>query len=470
MIKFIKKLIKDRRGNTLAMAAAFLPLVVGAAGLATDTIQWTLWKRQLQRAADSAAVSAVYTRTQTGNDTQDIVSAAVTHDLSLNLHTSVGLNASPTVTRLSDVKDASGATTEFKPVKVTLTLQQSLPFSSMFMSAAPVIQATATAASVPGGADYCVIGLDPSAKITGLTISGSTYLDLGSCSLIANSTNPTTAASNGSSSSSGGAGSTVLADTIAAAGGVNYSKNWTVSNYDPYAQPVEDPFYNYKDKIPTDSSACSVTTSINKTTGSGGNSGNVDLSSNTASQTVCLNGDQTIQGTVVLGPATYIINGGNLSMNQTGASLTCNGCTIIMTNFSDPTKTGSVNLTGGTVSLSPPRTYPTTGSDGNPKNVSIGNQDWAGIALYQDPRATDDGKTSVENKINGNSSTSVQGVVYFGNQSLEFVGGGKDVAACLQVVAKRVTFSGNSLIKAASQCGSYGLNVIGGGRRVRIVA
>jgi uncharacterized membrane protein len=54
MMGFFRRLLKDRRGNTLAIAAACLPLVVGAAGLATDTIQWTLWKRQLQRAADSA--------------------------------------------------------------------------------------------------------------------------------------------------------------------------------------------------------------------------------------------------------------------------------------------------------------------------------------------------------------------------------------------------------------------------------
>jgi hypothetical protein len=64
----------------------------------------------------------------------------------------------------------------------------------------------------------------------------------------------------------------------------------------------------------------------------------------------------------------------------------------------------------------------------------------------------------------------VQGVVYFGNQSLEFNGGGKDVAACLQVVSKRITFSGNSYIKAAAQCGSFGMSSIGGGRRVRLVA
>jgi len=45
MIGFIRKLLKDRRGNALAIACAAMPLVIGAAGLATDTIEWTLWKR-----------------------------------------------------------------------------------------------------------------------------------------------------------------------------------------------------------------------------------------------------------------------------------------------------------------------------------------------------------------------------------------------------------------------------------------
>lgn len=462
MIAFFRRLWKNKRGNAIVIAGAALPMIVGCAGLASDTIQWTLWKRELQRAADSAAMSGVYTRIAT--DTQDAVASSVTHDLTLNLHTWMTLSATPTVERLAD----SGQMRS--PVKVTLQIQQSLPFSSMFMSAAPTITAVSTAASVPDGAQYCVIGLDPSAKVTGITISGSTTLDIGDCSLIANSSNPTTAASNGSNSATGGAGSTVKAASLAAAGGVNYSKNWTVGSYNPYSAPISDPFYNLKNSIPSSSSSCSTTASLNKTTGQGGNNGNVDLSSNTASQVVCLNGDQTIQGTVKLGPAVYVVNGGNLSMNNTGASLTCDGCTIIMTNFSNPAATGTVNLTGGTLSLVPPRSYPTTGSDGNPKTVTIGNQTWAGVVLYQDPRATDgQNGSSAQNKINGNSATSVQGVVYFGNQSLEFVGGGSDVAACLQVVAKRVTFSGNSKIKAASQCGSYGMNAIGGTRRIRLV-
>ena len=60
MISSLKRLWRDRRGNTLAIAGAALPLVLGSAGLASDTIQWTLWKRQLQRAADSAAMAGVY--------------------------------------------------------------------------------------------------------------------------------------------------------------------------------------------------------------------------------------------------------------------------------------------------------------------------------------------------------------------------------------------------------------------------
>jgi len=457
MIGFFRKLLKDRRGNVMVISAAAMPLILGAAGLATDTIQWTLWKRQLQRAADSAALAAVYTRLKT--DTQTDVEDAVDHDKDLNLHTWMDLKEDPTVELLSN----SGQMR--MPVRVTFKIQQRLPFSSFFMSTAPVITAVATAASVPDGGEYCVLATDPATGYSGLTITGSTYLDLGTCSLMANSRHPTRAADNGNTGS-GGNGSTVMAASIDAQGGVNASNSWQVSSYHPGTTAVADPFYSLKDSIPT---TCNKTASLNKTTGKNGNGGNVDLSSNTASDTVCLSGNQNIDGTVKLGSATYIVDSGSLTMNQSSASLTCNGCTIIMTSFTDPVNnTGSVNLTGGSVSLSPPRqTFDSSGV----ANGTIGNQTWKGIVLYQDPRAKDNGSTTTaQNKIRGNSDLSFQGAVYFGNQMLEYVGGGKDVAACLQVVAKRVIFSGNSKIKAASTCGAFGLGAVGGGRRVRLVS
>ena len=78
MIGFFKKLWRDKRGNALVIAAAALPLVLGSAGLASDTIQWALWKRQLQRAADSAAIAGVYATCKARACTD-----AVNRDLSL---------------------------------------------------------------------------------------------------------------------------------------------------------------------------------------------------------------------------------------------------------------------------------------------------------------------------------------------------------------------------------------------------
>src|SRR5205809_7498135 len=98
MIGFIKRILKDRRGNTLAIAAACMPLVVGAAGLATDTIQWTLWRRQLQRAADSAAIAGVYDRAAALGATTNTPSA-VCYDLGKNVHTWMALKATSPFTR-----------------------------------------------------------------------------------------------------------------------------------------------------------------------------------------------------------------------------------------------------------------------------------------------------------------------------------------------------------------------------------
>ena len=51
----LRSLVADERGNVLAMTAIGIPLLLGCAGLAVDTIQWVSAKRELQSAADAAA-------------------------------------------------------------------------------------------------------------------------------------------------------------------------------------------------------------------------------------------------------------------------------------------------------------------------------------------------------------------------------------------------------------------------------
>src|SRR5438270_11403945 len=165
MIGLFRTLLKDRRGNVLAIACACMPLVIGAAGLATDTIEWTLWKRQLQRAADSAAFAGAYDRAAATGGATTNTSTAVCRDLSVNLHTWMNLLAtSPctgTVGSYSSLTYPADAGFVSKQVTVTLRVQQALPFSSLFMSAAPVIQASATAGSVASGGDPCIRALSP---------------------------------------------------------------------------------------------------------------------------------------------------------------------------------------------------------------------------------------------------------------------------------------------------------------------
>ena len=256
MVGFIKRILRDRRGNTLAIAAACLPLVVGAAGLATDTIQWTLWKRQLQRAADSAAIAGVYDRSSSNGSTST-VAATVAHDTTLNLHTWMGLMSGyPQIAYPAD----SGVKTY--QVQVTLAVQQRLPFSSLFMSSPPTIIASSTAASLPAGGDACVEALDTTAT-NALYFSGNAAVYMPDCDAFSNSAATNSAAGKGSSA--------VTANTIGGVGGIAASNNFTVTAYRPYSPPLADPF---ADVTPNASDMVGCTTRLDDNTNFGIDFGN----------------------------------------------------------------------------------------------------------------------------------------------------------------------------------------------------
>src|SRR3954447_9151680 len=233
MISFFGKLMRSKRGNVLAIAAACLPLFIAAAGLATDTIQWTMWKRQLQRAADSAAIAGVYDRENAAGATTT-TAATVSHDLTLNLHTFFALKAGfPQVNYDANcpVNDPSGVMTD--RVCVSVAIQQRLSFSSMFLSTPPTILAASTAASIPAGGDACIEALDTNAK-NAVYFSGNADVFMPDCDVFSNSSNSNSAAAKGSSK--------VTANTVGGVGGVASSSNFTVTAYRPYSPKLADPF------------------------------------------------------------------------------------------------------------------------------------------------------------------------------------------------------------------------------------
>jgi hypothetical protein len=465
MIGFIRKLLKDRRGNALAIACAAMPLVIGAAGLATDTIEWTLWKRQLQRAADSAAIAGVYDRLSATGATTN-TSNAVCNDLGVNLHTWMDLKAtSPctgTVGSYKTLTYPADTSNQTYAVEVTLEIQQSLPFSSLFMSSAPVIQATARAAAIGSTGLACIESLDPSTS-TGVTFSGGSTIEMPNCDVFSNSSATNAAVGKGNTS--------VIANSVGAVGGVQQSNNFTVNSYKPYSSPLPDPFAGVTPD-PTDMKCAGhwVTTGNN---GNGGGQGNVttwvydaltdgtdmsaarDQNGNPANCWTALSvgSNRTLNVPANFGP--IYVNGGNAQLQ---GNFSCTGCTIVMTN-KDTSNTATIGTITVNAGVNTNITAPTTGT-------------YKGIAIYQDRRASI--CTGNCNNLNGNSSSIITGAIYTPRQEVYYNGTGTVTATCTMFVSYRVTFNGNSALsnkfQDLTQCSGAGLPGNATTKVVRLVA
>lgn len=465
MIGFIRKILKDRRGNALAIACATMPLVIGAAGLATDTIEWTLWKRQLQRAADSAAIAGVYDRLSAAGATTN-TSNAVCNDLGVNLHTWMNLKAtSPctgTVGSYKTLTYPADASNQTNMVEVTLEVQQPLPFSSLFMSSAPVIQATARAAAIGSTGLACIESLDTSTS-TGVTFSGGTVIEMPNCDIFSNSSATNAAVGKGSSS--------VNANSVGAVGGVQQSNNFTVNAYRPYSSQLPDPFAGVTPDPSDMKCAGHWVTSGNN--GNGGGAGNVttwvydaltdgtdmsaarDQNGNPANcwTSLSVGSNRTLAVPNNFGP--IYINGGNAQLQ---GNFSCTACTIVLTN-KDTSSTATIGQVTVNAGVNNNITAPTTGT-------------YQGIAIYQDRRASI--CTGNCNNLNGNSSSIITGAIYTPRQEVYYNGTGTVSATCTMFVSYRVTFNGTSALsnkfQDLTQCSGAGLPGNATTKVVRLVA
>jgi Flp pilus assembly protein TadG len=397
MISFFKRLMRDRRGNALMIAGAAMPLLLGSVGLATDTIQWALWKRQLQRAADSAAFAGAYARFQEKSSTD-----AVNRDLENNNHLWVPLTAN-----YPQVSEPADTSTFVRAVEVTLRVQQPLTFSSMFMSSAPAITVTARAAAIDSG-EFCVVALEKTNN-SGIIIQGNTQVNLG-CGMISNS--PSASVSVGVNGNT----HNVTADPVAGAGGVPDING--VTNEQSYHLAQPDPYEDmYNTDIPSGMSCTNMSSKIVTTSAADAAAG--------VTQTLspgCYTGNNQFKfngGVTKLNPGVYYLN--NTEFNMQGGTIKGDGVTIILTG-TDPKQ---VNLNGGaTVQLK----APTSGT-------------WKNMLMIQSPNAPNINNV---NNINGSATSSLDGTMYFPNQQVTFSGTTAALTKCAMVVARRVEFAGNA--------------------------
>jgi hypothetical protein len=454
MISWFKKLWRDKRGNALLIMGAALPMVVGAAGLASDTIQWTLWKRQLQRAADSAAIAGVYTRYAAGGATTN-VPTAVSHDITLNDHNWMSL-----MTGYPQISYPANSGVKTNQVQVTLQIQQRLPFSSLFMTAAPIITATSTAATVPAGGSACFEALE-TANTTGLNFSGNAGIEAPDCDGFSNSGGSNASVAKGSSS--------VTLNSVGGVGGVQNSNNFHVTAYRPYSPALTDPFSQVNPDfsqmqcdvgqtvVNGHGNAAVTTTTYGPyalTDADNGNLANLKNSSNV--QANCFSSISVASNTTLTLPSgTYYINGGDLTVQGT---LNCTSCTFVLTNKDAASPIGNIKNNGN------------PDSKMNITAPSDSTNPYKGIAIYQDRRAQNCNSC---NTINGNNASIIQGAIYLPSQELTYNGTGTTSAICTMFVARRLNFSGNSSttnkFAKLDNCGAYGLGGTSSNVMVRLV-
>jgi hypothetical protein len=350
---------------------------------------------------------------------------AVGYDLQKNYKVS-GITPSCQVTNPPLV---GGFTTDPRAVRVSLSVQKRLAFSGLFLTTAPTITAISTATIVPSG-KYCVISLEENA-VTGITATGSTNLNLG-CGMITNSTSLTAAVATGSSD--------VTASPIAAVGGIPASSHWgTGTVLQPFTLAQEDPFKDVP--IPSyNPSSCSNFPNVKP--------GDVlDRSADTG--VICFKSAMDPKGELILGKATYVMDGAGLSLTNTGSKISCNECTIIFTSSTaatDPSSIKSPDVSGGILDMVAPKSGP-----------------YEGIMMYQDRRATTDNAIL----INGNNGSKMEGAFYFPRADFTFNGASGVDSKCLQIVTKRVQFTGSSDIQ--NVCPSDSGGGAFDGQRIRLV-
>jgi hypothetical protein len=392
----------DKSGSAVVITAASMPLLIGAAGLATDTIRWTLWKRQLQRAADTGAMAGAYALGQ-GKTVSSAATAAIAKDSDVGTNTPTVENA-PTAGDFAGNPDA---------VRVIVSASHPLPFSSMFI-ATPTITAEATAAILTNG-KHCVIALEETD--TGITIGGTATVDLG-CGMATNSKAANAVSASGNSCNTSTGVACVTASPITAVGGLSASDKYTSSTeLLPYSLPQSDPFSNLPDPSASDFASCKSELKVTP-------SDTPDLV-----EPGCYKG-MDLNGTVTLKPGVYFIDGSTNKNFSIGAqaNVTGSGVTIILTSSNatnDPAKIATMTINAGaTVNL----TSPSAG-------------DYKGVLFYQD-RLAQYGTVT----INGNASSTLEGGIYFPSQKINFLGTAGMNTDCIQIVGLKVEFSGTSKI------------------------
>lgn len=159
---------------------------------------------------------------------------------------------------------------------------------------------------------------------------------------------------------------------------------------------------------------------------------------------------------VTLAPGIYVIDGGQFSINA-GDSITGNGVMFVLKNGAGLKING-----GGQVNLTAMNELQLIAAGVSPDDAP----ELEGMLIFEDRSSTSDGR----NKINGNSSTYLNGTVYLPNSAIEILGTAGVSSRCLMIAANTIRIGGSANLSTFCPPGmSHNDVVLSSNRRVQLV-
>jgi len=393
----------DQRGVTAVITAIALTTLVGFCGLAIDVVMWRVNQRNLQGAADQAALAAA-TAFRNAGETGALGDSTTAQNAAYATAIQSGYPAAS----VSVAAYNNGTTcTSDGCLQVTITQQQPQYFTGIFFSGITTAASAVGTCSGCGsgsfavastGGDACVMALDASGSGV-ITVSGNPTLSLNGCNLHNNSPNTNATIMNGGGVIEGCSASNACGSKVFLAQPDDPSGSIDVPVVTK-AAAAPDPYANLTP--PTVAGSCQPLPSP---------------PTNVASGTYC--GGSAFQNlNITFASGAVIVITGGLDLHSGSTTLTGTGVTLYV--VSDGSNAQKSQINGSTtVNI----TAPSSGT-------------YAGIALWFS------GSSPVT--YNGNNGSSFSGAIYAPTANVTYSGNLASTSTCTRLVAASVSLQGNS--------------------------
>ncbi len=408
----LRDLRDDRRGAVLPVLAMTLSVLIGAGAVAVDASRLYVARGDLQKTADAAARSAAW-QVPGSDAVQHTAETYAAQNMSPDTFGSVLAPGDAVVGSWNYIdRTFTAGLNQANAVRVTVRQAADngnpvdLIFARVFGPDVADVNASAVATQIDITA--CVLALAPAG--TGLEFNGGVSMDSQNCGLAANSLSADAALI-----ANGGSGNALI-ESLYLAGGLD-DPHGVINSLEPpivhARRQLSDPYAgrDFND-FPTSDSPTWNTPSQPNTP--------VTLEPGVYPNGMSLKGDVTLQ------PGTYVVQD-DVSVGSQ-ANVYGDGVTIVLDN-------SDMDVAGGAYM---DLTAPSTGST-------------AGIAIMrQGPPSS--------SKMTGGSGMTIEGAVYMPNSDLAYAGNSAP-GGCLQVIAQRITFSGDTSV-VNDGCQAAGANDI----------